>query len=485
MRASRPTAALAAPGAALAQPFTSGWWVVASTSAPCATSRSTTASARRAPSSGSVPAAGSSSSTSERGPGGGEDRHQPAHVGRERGQALGDRLVVADVGEHPVEHRQAGPRGRHPQAALVQHRQQPERLQRHGLAAGVRAGDHQRPDALERQVDRHGRRRVEQRMAGGAQVDLGRRLDAAPVPRPRQGRPGEREVEGRQRGSQVVEGHALVADQPRERAQDARLLLGLLRRQLPHLVVCFDKLHGLDEERLPGAGAVVDDARHRRARRRLHRQHRAAAALGGERLLQVRAEPGGEGPQQVGGRAPGRGQAAPRRRQLGRGGVQQAAPRVEGALEGGLDAAGRGDVGRGEGRGQPGRLLAVAGDRVARLEPDADRGEHLGEGLGLEGRVARRGGGRRAQVGGAAGPADAQVAQAQRLLGLGRAAGDLARVGRWRQRAGELAAARERGQARQPLADGRQLEQLGASRVHGGRLAPRRARVRARCRAAA
>ena len=46
----------------------------------------------------------------QRPPAGGlHDRDEPAHVGGEGGEALRDRLVVADVGQHPVEHRHRGP----------------------------------------------------------------------------------------------------------------------------------------------------------------------------------------------------------------------------------------------------------------------------------------------------------------------------------------------------------------------------------------
>ena len=101
--------------AALAHAFTSGWCVVARTSAPCSTRRSMTAWARR----GAlvrIGAGGRLVEEHERARAGGrEDRDQAPDVGGEGEQALGDRLVVADVGEHPVEHRQPGPRGRHAQ----------------------------------------------------------------------------------------------------------------------------------------------------------------------------------------------------------------------------------------------------------------------------------------------------------------------------------------------------------------------------------
>ena len=153
---------------ALAHSFSSGWWVVASTSAPRSTRRAITAWASAAPSSGSVPAAGSSSSTSDRGPaasrvrpGGGRGPEKVDRLSR-------DRLVVADVGQHPVEHRQARPSRGRAKAALVQHGEQAERLEGDGLAAGVGARDHQGAEA------RAGRRStgtaVPGRAAGGGRA---------------------------------------------------------------------------------------------------------------------------------------------------------------------------------------------------------------------------------------------------------------------------------------------------------------------------
>ena len=81
-----------------------------------------------------------------------------------------------------------------------------------------------------------------------------------------------------------------VADEPRELAQDPLDLLALGARRLGEPVVQLDDRERLDEERLPGAGRVVDDARHLAARGRLHREHRPPAPLGDEALLQELAE---------------------------------------------------------------------------------------------------------------------------------------------------------------------------------------------------
>ena len=348
------------------------------------------------------------------------DRHQAPHVRRERGQALGDGLIVADVREHPVEHRQARPGGGHPQPALVEHREQAERLERHGLAARVRARDHQRPHAGERKVDGHDAGRIEQRVAGPGQLHLVRGLHLAALPRARQRRRRERQVQGGQRGHRVLQRPGLLAHQPRQGAQDALLLLVLLGPQLAHPVVGLHHRHGLDEDRLAGSGAVVHDARHRRAGRRLDRQHRPAAALGGERLLQVRPQPHGQLAQQVG-RLPSRGREAPADGgQLRRGRVEQPAGGIEGALQGRLHPAHRRrDPGRRGPRraGAPpprGRVTASRASTWTRaVASTSDRASAS--------RAASRAAAATgvAHVEGAPRTAHAQVAQAQRLLGVG------------------------------------------------------------------
>ena len=79
------------------------------------------------------------------------------------------RLPVADVGVEAAEHRQpaAGPDRRH-DAALGQRGREADRLEQHGLAAGVGAADEQRPlVGRELEVERDHRLRAgeQQRMA--------------------------------------------------------------------------------------------------------------------------------------------------------------------------------------------------------------------------------------------------------------------------------------------------------------------------------
>ena len=107
-----------------------------------------------------------------------DDRGDRAQVARERREAARDRLLVADVGEDLREHGQPRRARGRSQPALVQRGGEPERLQRDGLAAGVRARDDERAHARERQVDRDGRRAA--RAADGAPRRARRRRPARP-----------------------------------------------------------------------------------------------------------------------------------------------------------------------------------------------------------------------------------------------------------------------------------------------------------------
>ena len=86
----------------------------------------------------------------------------------ESGKRLLDGLLVADIGEDIVEHRQfRAALGRDVQPALGHHHQQADGFERDGLAAGVRAGDDNGARAGSQvDVDWRRRGRVEQRVAG-------------------------------------------------------------------------------------------------------------------------------------------------------------------------------------------------------------------------------------------------------------------------------------------------------------------------------
>ena len=128
-------------------------------------------------------------------PGRAQDLDEVGDVAGEGREAHLDRLPVADVREHLVEDRQRGRVRRRAQPGLVQQRGEAERLQGDGLAAGVRAADHERAQAAEVEVDRHGGLGVEQRMARADQPHLVRDLDGRAAPAARDGAERDREVD--------------------------------------------------------------------------------------------------------------------------------------------------------------------------------------------------------------------------------------------------------------------------------------------------
>ena len=164
-----------------------------------------------------------------------------------------DRLLVADVGEHLVEDRQRRLRRRRAQARLVEQRGEAERLQRDRLAAGVRPADHERPQRAEVEVDRHGRRRVEQRMPRAEQPHLVRDLHRRAAPAPRDDPAGERDVDRARSLDERARASARARRRaPRARAGSARPPRAR-RRRPREAVVQLDDLERLDEERLARA----------------------------------------------------------------------------------------------------------------------------------------------------------------------------------------------------------------------------------------
>ena len=161
-------------------------------------------------------------------------------------------------------------RRRHVQSGLRHQREQPGRLQRHGLAAGVRAGDQQHAvRRIEQHVDRH--RALEHRMARRLQLQAGvdreLRLDAVDL----------RAVA--RLGLQHVElARHLAADRHVRRPgaeaigqleQDAEDLLALAILELDDVVVDLDGGGRLEEQRRAGrrASRARCPARCRDARR--------------------------------------------------------------------------------------------------------------------------------------------------------------------------------------------------------------------------
>ena len=173
----------------------------------------------------------------------------------------------------------------------MEQRGEADRLQRHRLAAGVRAADHERAQ----------RRRARDRSAPpppDRAADGGRR-PAAPRPRSPPARRASHARRPRARApgrslptasTSATTASARSPTAPRELAQDPLDLLALGGGGLRLAVVEVDDVERLDEQRLARVGGVVDDAGHAAPGARLHGEHRPAAALGDEILLQVLAQ---------------------------------------------------------------------------------------------------------------------------------------------------------------------------------------------------
>ena len=167
-----------------------------------------------------------------------EDRDEVSHVPREGREAHRDRLLVADVGEHPVEDGQLDVVGGQAQAALVERRDETERLQRDGLAARVRPADHDGARLAEVEVDRHRDVGVEQGMPRAAQDGrVGRRRRRALPPT---GQPSARQRE------------VSLSDRPDE--------CGQLRRVLPDCARQAPSVRPPRVPRSPPRGASFDSS---------------------------------------------------------------------------------------------------------------------------------------------------------------------------------------------------------------------------------
>jgi hypothetical protein len=286
-------------------------------------------------------------------------RRDVGHVRREGAEVRRDRLLVADVGEHRPEHRQGGPFGRRDVQPRLRHQgEEPGRLERHGLAAGVRPGDDEdgggrRKDHVHRHrrlgPDRAGlalvllvafhlaqprvHGRDEQGMAGGPQVQraVGAERRAHAADQPREARAGLHDIELRGGPEHPLQIERPGAERVGEREEDPPDFLGLLLGQGHDVVVDLDGAERLEEEARPARGAAVDDARDRAAVLGAHEQHVAAVAVGDDLVLQVlggvaAAEVRLEGAAQP---APLLAQAVAHRPQLGAGVVEDLAGRVD------------------------------------------------------------------------------------------------------------------------------------------------------------
>jgi hypothetical protein len=114
--------------------------------------------------------------------------------------------------------------------------------------------------------------------------------DDGATPASREAATGESEVEACGRRDQVDKGACLCSDERGEIPQDPRHLVAFCNLGLAQSVRVVDSRERFDEERLPRAGRVVDDAGDASSRRRAQRKNRTAPALCHEVVLQVLGE---------------------------------------------------------------------------------------------------------------------------------------------------------------------------------------------------
>ena len=262
--------------------------------------------------------------------------------------------------------------------------EQPERAQGDGLAARVRAGHHERRVAVaDADVDRHdpsGQPRVARR----EQHDLGpiRGLGPGGVHVGRQAGLGRPQVEPGQALERLAQRSGIGGDERRQLVEDPGDLLLLGHLGLPPGVAQLDGDERLDEQRLPAARGVVDDALHPGPGLGLDRDHVAAVAQRDDRLLEgaaelrahERVEPS---PQPVVCDADG----GPQPAQPWRRGVEQLADRVEAARQGAAHRRQRMEAATqlaqqrttllGEGRREARRGIQRVGDRQELLRVEA------------------------------------------------------------------------------------------------------------------
>ena len=117
-------------------------------------------------------------------------------------ERLLDRLLVADIGKHPVKDRnEASVVRRDVKAALGHEGEKSQRLERDGFAAGVGAGNNERVKiGAEADGNRHDRFSRDERMARPLefQLSIGSNFRLRRVHRKRQFRPGKNAVQLRE-----------------------------------------------------------------------------------------------------------------------------------------------------------------------------------------------------------------------------------------------------------------------------------------------
>ncbi len=393
-------------------------------------------------------------------------------------------MLIADVGEDVVEDGQARFVGRHVQPGLGHQGHQPHRLQADRLAAGVGAGDEDDKHVLlQRQVRRHHRLGVKQRVAGGFDPDSGAGVQVARRGRPvlphlavagrlglrcappldkarldgvdRQGvvGAGEDRIQLGYALDDALDSIALVGHLFGEFAQDALNLLLLLHQQAAILVIEFHRAQWLDPQRRPAAALVVDDALEPAFGVGAQGDDVPAAALGDNPLLQELGHAAVEDALQlILNLAVNRALLLAQLGQAQAGAVEHLAALVERAADGADDAAALLDQ-HGDGR-QMGHARLLPQQLAAQVAPGDDRGLNRQKVLGRQRKAAQGVIGRAPHV--ARPAADHAAVALEQRHGLARPGLPLARLGHLRRRVHgqrQFASAAEAGIAGDDVAD--------------------------------
>ena len=227
-------------------------------------------------------------------PAGREDVAKHGDMARERRQRSLDRLLVADVGEDRLDEGDARAGSACDLQSRANHQAgEPDGLEQHGLAAGVRPRDDDaKRGMLEHDVvgDDHGRRRFagraaeqqQHRMREAAQFERNveanlrrRRVQVAAEPCPR-----GREIDGAMLGERDLQLGGMTTDGGRQLAKDPLALLLDVESHGSQVVVELDQLGRLDEQGVSRSGSTMEDPGHARATIGSHGKHVAIVADG-------------------------------------------------------------------------------------------------------------------------------------------------------------------------------------------------------------
>ena len=220
-----------------------------------------------------------------------DDLHNVSHMRRKGGQGLLNGLLVADIGQHPViKGNTAAVVRRNVHAALGHQGEKPHGLEGDGLTAGVGAGDdHGVKVVAQAHGDGHHSLLINQGMAGIFELDLPVLPDLGlhSLHLKAQLCPGEDHIQPHQDFKVLVDILLVAGGLGGELGQNPLDLLALLGKELPQVVICIDRLHGLDEKGIARGGNIVHQAGNGGFTFTLHWHHKPIRADGDDGFPEV------------------------------------------------------------------------------------------------------------------------------------------------------------------------------------------------------